>query len=223
LIPVDNIVDRTVLDCGCGTGDHSAVFARMGARHVVGIDISMVSLRRTRTLIPVGGAAQASLTYLPFRDRSFDLIWAWGMLHYVPDVGAGARELSRLIKPGGVLVIHTLRRGTWSALENTAARILTRAPRLVQAVLLSAAERMLSPLVRLITGRDPSAHTAKTLRQKLQERLLVPGRLHTFTRDDIATLLGPSFDVHEAHPPVPDLLKRDMSITVVAVKERLVA
>lgn len=221
LLARESIVGRDVLDCGCGTGDHGAVFARLGARRVVGIDVSQASLQQARTLIPAGNVALASLSHLPFRDGSFHVIWAWGVLHYVPDAIAGLHEMARLLRPGGMMVIHTVRRGLWSALENGAARILSRAPYRVQSAVLAVAERALPPLVRLVTGHSPAAHTAKTLRQKLRERLFVPGRLHSFARGDIAAVLGSSFDVHEVRPAVPDLLKRDMSITVVAVRERL--
>jgi hypothetical protein len=77
------------------------------------------------------------------------------------------------------------------------------------------------PLItRLITGRRPEEQTSKTVRQKLHERLFVPGNLKTFTLEGLAAGFGKSVQVEEAHPPVADLLKRDMSITVLVRKPR---
>jgi hypothetical protein len=56
------------------------------------------------------------------------------------------------------------------------------------------------------------------VRQKLHERLFVPGNLHTFTYDQLVVTFGPSVQVEEARPPVADLFKRDMSITVIVRK-----
>lgn len=42
---------------------------------------------------------------LPFRDRSFDLVWASHILEHVPDLRAIQRELARVIKKGGELEV----------------------------------------------------------------------------------------------------------------------
>ncbi len=217
LIPAGSITDRDVLDAGCGAGDYSAAFFQVGARSVSGFDVSAGSLRLAASQSP-GQFVQANLSELPYCAESFDVIWSWGVLHYVPDAQAALLEIGRVLRPGGIAVIHTLRPRFWTALELATAKVLSSAPRRVEPVILATGERIVPLISRLLTGRRPAEQTSKTVRQKLHERLFVPGNLKTFTLQQLAAGLGPSLDVAEAHPPVADLLKRDMSITIIARK-----
>jgi ubiquinone/menaquinone biosynthesis C-methylase UbiE len=218
LIPADAIRDRDVLDAGCGTGDYSAAFLQAGARRVTGFDVSTRSLQTAAQQSPTGNFAQASLSELPYLSATFDVIWSWGVLHYVPQAQLALREIVRVLRPGGLAVIHTLRAGFWSSLELTTARMFSSAPRWVEPVVLSTGERVVPLVARLITGRRPEEQTSKTVRQKLHERLFVPGNLKTYTFEQLVRGLGPTIELTEVHPPVADLLKRDMSITVLARK-----
>ncbi|MCC7207572.1 MAG: class I SAM-dependent methyltransferase, partial [Anaerolineae bacterium] len=175
LLALDEIAGRDVLDAGCGAGDYAAAFAELGARRVAGIDLSAGSLSRARHKAPGLHLAAASLGALPFPAAHFHVIWTWGVLHYAPDARAALRELVRALRPGGVLVVHTLRAGFWASFERAAARLLSRTPRPVQAVLLGGGVRVLSLAVRLAGKRTQSASTTKTLRQKVHERFFVPG------------------------------------------------
>jgi ubiquinone/menaquinone biosynthesis C-methylase UbiE len=217
LIPGEQI--RDVLDAGCGAGDYVAAFAEIGARQITGFDVSAGSLRIARNRTPRAGYSVASLTHLPFPDGTFDAVWSWGVLHYVPDPVLALHEVGRVLRPGGVAVIHTLRAGFWSSLELTGAQIMSRTPDWVQPIVLSAGEAIIPPISQLLTGRRPEDQTSKTIRQKLHERLFVPGKLNTFTVEQLALAFGNTMETSEAHPPVADLLKRDMSITVVARKK----
>ncbi|HVO42206.1 MAG TPA: class I SAM-dependent methyltransferase [Aggregatilineales bacterium] len=213
LVPAAAIGD--VLDAGCGAGDYSAAFTALGARRVAGFDVSAGSLRLARKRTPSGHFSQASLTHLPFPDQTFDVVWSWGVLHYVPDPVLALHEVTRVLRPGGVAVIHTLRAGFWSSLERTGAQVMCHTPGWVQPIMLSAGERLIPPLSQLITGRRPEELTSKTIRQKLHERLFVPGTTYTFSVEQLVLAFGSTMDTTEAHPPVADLLKRDMSVTVV--------
>jgi ubiquinone/menaquinone biosynthesis C-methylase UbiE len=218
LIPPDLIQGRDVLDAGCGAGDYSAAFAAMGAHHINGFDVSVGSLHLARAQTPSNRFIQASLSELPYPANAFDAIWSWGVLHYVPNSQSAMHEIVRVLRPGGIAVIHTLRKGFWSSLELGIARIFSSSPRWVEPLVLGVGERVIPLITRLLTGRRPEEHTSKTVRQKLHERLFVPGNLQTFTFDQLAATLGSSVQVEEARPPVADLFKRDMSITVVVRK-----
>jgi len=46
---------------------------------------------------------------LPFHDASFDIVYAWGVLHHTPNTEQAVREVRRVLRPGGtalVLVYH---------------------------------------------------------------------------------------------------------------------
>lgn len=215
------IAGRDVLDAGCGTGDYAAAFAAMGASRVAGFDLSAGSLSRALQKGPRIVFAVASLDALPFPVARFDVVWVWGVLHYAPDAEAALRELVRALRPGGMLVIHTLRAGFWSSFERMASAFLSRMPRPLQAALIGAGVRLV-PLAMRVAGKGvPSASTTKTLRQKLHERFFVPGPVAAFRLEDLAAMLKPGCDVSEAHPPVSDLFGRGMSMTVVARKRAL--
>lgn len=215
LIPAESLRGRAVLDAGCGAGEYSAVFRALGAR-VAGVDIGAGGLHLAAARVRGTPFAQASLAALPFRTASFDWVWAWGVLHYVPDPAAALREIGRVLRPSGGAVIHTLRRGLWATLEIGSARLLSHAPRPLQNAILGAGEHLIPPLARLV-GKN--IETSKPIRQKLQERLFVPGQMRAFTPSELAQKIGAGFTVREVFPPVPDLLRRNLSITVVVRKD----
>ncbi|KAF0097363.1 MAG: type 11 methyltransferase [Rhodospirillaceae bacterium] len=105
-----------VLDIGCGDGTLALAFARGGAASVVGCDIDprMISHAVGRTT-QEGQAIHytvAEAMHLPFADHSFDLVTAVTVLAFVPDAGEAVREMARVLRPGGRLVIGDL--GKWS-------------------------------------------------------------------------------------------------------------
>ncbi|HCT75944.1 MAG TPA: demethylmenaquinone methyltransferase [Micromonosporaceae bacterium] len=95
---------EVVLDLGAGTGVSTQELARSGA-YVVGLDISLGMLsvgRRTRPEVPlVAGDALA----LPFPDNTFDAVTTSFVIRNVANTPAALRELARVTKPGGRLVI----------------------------------------------------------------------------------------------------------------------
>lgn len=92
------------LDLGCGLGRQTAELARRGYR-VVGIDPAARLLAQGAR----GDYAAADALALPFVDGSFDFVYVIGVLHHLagPDGQAAAyREAQRVLRPGGVLLIH---------------------------------------------------------------------------------------------------------------------
>jgi ubiquinone/menaquinone biosynthesis C-methylase UbiE len=203
-----------VLDAGCGAGDYTAALWQIGARRVASFDVSVGSMQVARGKSPQGRFAQASLSELPYADASFDAVWVWGVLHYVPKPTLALREIARVLKPNGSAIIHTLRRGFWSSAELSAAQVLSRSPRLVEEAILAVGERVIPLVSRVVTGKRPDQFTSKSVRQKLHERLFVPGNLSTFSVDELASAVSGLAEVVEIAAPVSDLLKRNMSITV---------
>jgi len=92
---------RDVLEVGCGTG---LVLSRIAsfARSARGIDLSpgMLEKARGRGLDVVEGSA----TDLPFSDASFDVACSFKVLAHVPEVGTALREMTRVVRPGGIVI-----------------------------------------------------------------------------------------------------------------------
>jgi ubiquinone/menaquinone biosynthesis C-methylase UbiE len=107
---------RNVLDVGCGDGTLTLAVARAGAASVVGCDIDprMVSraISRAGQEEKVVHYMVADAARLPFADQAFDLVTAIAVLAFVADAEGAVREMARVLKPGGSLIIGDL--GKWS-------------------------------------------------------------------------------------------------------------
>lgn len=105
--------NANILDVGCGGGRTVQKLAAVAAEGMVhGIDYAPASVaaasRLNRRGIEEGrvGVQQASVTALPFADATFDLVTAIETHFWWDDLSAGVREVLRVLKPGGrVLVI----------------------------------------------------------------------------------------------------------------------
>jgi len=100
-----------VLDLGCGTGIVSRVLRERlgGAARLTGADANAAMLAVARRLAPDVDWREADAMSLPFADASFDLVLAQEMLQFVPDRAAAAREVHRVLAPGGRFVASTWR------------------------------------------------------------------------------------------------------------------
>ena len=100
-----------VLDVGTGTGivvDRAAVSVGLGG-HVTGIDISPEMLALAEDTLEAGGLVNVSLREggaesIPADDNIFDVVLASLSLMYVVDRSAAAREIVRVLRPGGRMV-----------------------------------------------------------------------------------------------------------------------
>ncbi|HZN10463.1 MAG TPA: methyltransferase domain-containing protein [Blastocatellia bacterium] len=95
---------RCVIEAGCGKGRHTRAVAGWGARDVVGVDLSAAveaAFRHTRDL-PNAHIIQADIYHLPLRPV-FDYAFSVGVLHHLPDPGAGFEQLIRRLRPGGAV------------------------------------------------------------------------------------------------------------------------
>ena len=92
-----------VLEVGCGTGLVLEPLSQM-ADQAFGIDISrgMLSKALARGL----KAAQASATDLPFKDNTFDAVVSFKVLAHIEDIKQTMSECTRVLKPGGHLVLE---------------------------------------------------------------------------------------------------------------------
>ena len=97
--------DLQILDAGCGTGAMLSYLRRYG--EVVGVDVSSEAIRLATTREVEGcRLVQCSLTNLPFDDGSFDLVTSFDVISHIKEHGLAFGELSRVLKPGGRLVLN---------------------------------------------------------------------------------------------------------------------
>jgi MPBQ/MSBQ methyltransferase len=98
----------TVLDVGCGIGGSSRILAQDYGFEVTGITISPQQVKRAQELTPEGVTARFLVNdamAMSFPDASFDVVWSIEAGPHMPDKAGFARELMRVLKPGGVLVV----------------------------------------------------------------------------------------------------------------------
>lgn len=123
---VDPQPGERILDLAAGTGTSSVPFARAGAI-VIPADFSLGMLR-------VGKARQPYLPFiagdgmrLPFRDESFDAATISFGLRNINDRLAGLRELLRVVRPGGRLVVCEFSHPTWRPFRTVYSEYLMKA------------------------------------------------------------------------------------------------
>lgn len=100
---------KRVLDLGCGTGQ-LAIFLSLAHRQVVGMDLSLNSLRkangfRERFDLRRVRFCQGNLFQIPLQSESFDYVFCNGVLHHTGDARRGFEEAVRLLKPGGYFIL----------------------------------------------------------------------------------------------------------------------
>ena len=104
--------DARVLDCGCGGGANIKRLLKLCPKgKVQGIDYSAVSVEKARKVNAGAIAAgqctvqQASVAELPFEAEQFDVVTAFETVYFWPELAQNFREVYRVLKPGGTLLI----------------------------------------------------------------------------------------------------------------------
>lgn len=156
-----------VLDMGAGAGRHAFEVFKRGA-DIVALDYSLADLKDVSGLFAAmadAGEAPASAsattvngdgTRLPFPDATFDRIICSEVMEHIPDDAAAARELARVLKPGGTLAVTV---PTWFP----------------EKVCWALSEEYHAPFVE---GGHVRIFTQAQLRERFAEAGLVPGAVH---------------------------------------------
>ncbi len=96
---------RRVLDVGTGEGQLARLAHRLGAETVVGVDPTVAQLKVAGERAGGPAYARADATRLPLRDASFDAVIVCLVLEHVEDHVAAIAEISRVLEPGGRLLL----------------------------------------------------------------------------------------------------------------------
>lgn len=108
---LDNIdfKGKRVLEIGLGQGADSEQIIKRGGLWS-GLDLTPESVARVQTRLslrqlPHQSIKQGSILQAPFEDNSFDIIFSHGVLHHVPDILTAQKEIHRILKPDGELIV----------------------------------------------------------------------------------------------------------------------
>ncbi|WP_190125833.1 demethylmenaquinone methyltransferase [Streptomyces inusitatus] len=123
---VDARPGETVLDLAAGTGTSSLPFADAGA-YVVPCDFSLGMLREGKERNSWLPLTAGDATRLPFRDGVFDAVTISFGLRNVRETEQALREMLRVTKPGGRMVICEFSRPTWAPFRTVYEEYLMRA------------------------------------------------------------------------------------------------
>ena len=104
---------KDVLEVGCGSGFAVQLFAEAGA-NVTAVDLTPWAVATTRARLEAFGldatVLEADAERLPFDDESFDLVFSWGVIHHTTEMEAALRELVRVCRRGGRVVVMVYHR-----------------------------------------------------------------------------------------------------------------
>ncbi len=97
-----------ILDVGCGTG---GLIRRLAPRHLAwrwtGLDVSPLACELARSrLDPAVEIVIGSAERLPWADAAWDAVVAADMLYHVADDALALREIARVLRPGGLLIVN---------------------------------------------------------------------------------------------------------------------
>lgn len=106
----EEIGGKRVLDAGCGNGRWAYGFLKLGCE-THGFDPSEHGVKYARTHVQNGYFNVSNvLNYQSLLDlyleNSFDIVWCWGVLHHTSDPELGFRNLTKFMKPSGLIHLY---------------------------------------------------------------------------------------------------------------------
>ncbi|WP_067050589.1 class I SAM-dependent methyltransferase [Methanofollis ethanolicus] len=115
----------TVVDYGCGPGSYAKAASQLVGKkgHVYAVDIHPLAIESVSALIKEGGLTNVSAILSERYDSNLDdhiadLVYALDMIHMIRDADTFFRELKRIAKPGGILIINDGRQSREETLED---------------------------------------------------------------------------------------------------------
>ncbi|MBI3032771.1 class I SAM-dependent methyltransferase [Candidatus Woesearchaeota archaeon] len=110
--------DKIVLEIGCGNGNGTTLIKQYFSPkkiYAIDLDPKMISLAKKKhnhdkTInLSVGNAAK-----LKFKSNQFDAVIDFGIIHHIPNWKTCLKEIKRVLKPGGELILEDLSIETFS-------------------------------------------------------------------------------------------------------------
>lgn len=114
----ERCIDRDVLEAGSGEGYGADLIADV-ARRVIGLDYDESAVAHVRARYPRIDMRHGNLAELPLPDASVDVVVNFQVIEHLWDQGQFVAECLRVLRPGGVLLISTPNRITFSPGRDT--------------------------------------------------------------------------------------------------------
>jgi SAM-dependent methyltransferase len=114
----DRCTGRDVLEAGSGEGYGADLIADV-ARHVIGLDYDESAVAHVRARYPRVDMRQGNLAELPLPSASIDVVVNFQVIEHLWDQGQFVAECLRVLRPGGVLLMSTPNRITFSPGRDT--------------------------------------------------------------------------------------------------------
>ncbi len=108
-----------IVDVGSGAGQFSPLLAEWSGAAVVGVEPSggMRSEAGAKNRHPRVRYLAGDAEHLPLDNRSCGAAWISTVIHHIPDLAAAAREIRRVVAPGGLVLIRSAFPGRWSGVS----------------------------------------------------------------------------------------------------------
>ncbi len=169
LVDFNGFSGQSLLEVGCGVGIDLVRFAKGGAV-VTGIDLASVSIELAHKNLDLHGFSGDLRVMngeaMTFPDDCFDVVYAHGVLQYTADSSQMAREIHRVLKPGGRAIMMVYNSRSWLKLLS----VMMRVP----------LEHEDAPYLRTFTRRQFRAMLRPFSNVRIiPERFPVPTRLHS--------------------------------------------
>ena len=116
--------NKVCLDAGCGGGRYLVALSKLGAKEVIGIDLSEAAITAANQRLKERGlenrtkVIRVSVLAIPFPDAKFDYVVSSGVIHHTPDPQKAFTELVRVLKPGGKFFLSVYGKGGLKWLTN---------------------------------------------------------------------------------------------------------
>lgn len=113
--PRGSLAGKRVLEIGCGRGVGIEILLSLGAEHATGFDLDprMIALA-TQCLAKYGDRARVFVgdaEAIDAPNASFDAVIDYGVIHHIPYWHQALREITRVLKPGGMFYFEDLLKG----------------------------------------------------------------------------------------------------------------
>ena len=112
----DTYKGMSVLEVGCGLGTAAQSFMEAGAVYT-GIDVSPKSIELAKKRIEVfqltGDVRVADIQLDEFESARYDLVYSFGVLHHIPDLGTALQNIYKTLKPGGEFKLMMYAENSW--------------------------------------------------------------------------------------------------------------